>query len=98
MVREREAAFQRAYGFPSNALASEGYLSEARLAALATALGLRWRRIAPFYGWRWALRPLLARLRGRREPARFLVLVGTRERYHRRGAESAENEGEVIGV
>ena len=78
MVREREAAFTRAYGFPSNALPSENYLTQQRLRDLAEALQLHWRFIQPFYGWRWRLRPLMARLRGRREPARFVVMVGQR--------------------
>ena len=78
MVREREAAFTQAYGFPSNALPSENYLTYQRLHELAEALHVRWKFIQPFYGWRWRLRPLVARLRGRREPARFAVMVGQR--------------------
>jgi SAM-dependent methyltransferase len=78
MVREREAAFTQAYGFPSNALLSENYLTEQRLKDLAEMLGLQWTFIRPFYGWRWRLRPLKARLLRRREPARFAVIVGRR--------------------
>ena len=78
MVCEREAAFTQAYGFPSNALPSENYLTQQRLRELAEALRLHWKFIQPFYGWRWHLRPLVARLRGRREPARFAVIVGRR--------------------
>jgi SAM-dependent methyltransferase len=78
MVREREAQFEEKYGFPSNALPSENYLTYDRLAELGEALGLRWRFIRPFYGWRWVLRPWKARLLGRREPAQFLVVVGRR--------------------
>ena len=78
MVREREAAFTRTYGFPSNTLPSENYLTEQRLHELSEMLHLRWTIIQPFYGWRWALRPLKARLRRRREPARFAVIVGRR--------------------
>jgi SAM-dependent methyltransferase/uncharacterized protein YbaR (Trm112 family) len=80
MVREREAAFTQAYGFPSNALPSENYLTQQRLHDLAEALQLRWTFIQPSYGWRWQLRPISARLRGRREPARFAVIVGQRWR------------------
>jgi SAM-dependent methyltransferase len=76
MVREREATFTQAYGFPSNALPSENFLTYQRLQDLAEVLQLRWTFIQPFYGWRWQLRPLAARLRGRREPARFAVMVG----------------------
>jgi SAM-dependent methyltransferase len=79
MVREREQQFERAYGFPSNALPSESYLTYARLDELAHALGLGWDLVHPFYGWRWALRPWKARLRRQREPAEFLIAVGRRE-------------------
>lgn len=78
MLRERAADFTRRFGFPSNSLPSEGYLTAARLDGLAAALGLRWRIDEPWYDWRWALRPWLARLRGRREPARFLLITGER--------------------
>jgi SAM-dependent methyltransferase len=78
MVREREAVFTQLYGFPSNALPSENYLTQQRLHTLAEDLQVRWQIIRPFYGWRWQLRPLIARLRGRREPARFIVIVGQR--------------------
>jgi SAM-dependent methyltransferase len=78
MVREREAQFRKAFGFPSNALPSENFLTTARLSELAAALGLRWRSLVPFYGWRWAVRPFITRLRGNRQPARFAVLVAER--------------------
>ncbi len=77
MVREREANFRKQYGFPSNALASESFLTYTRLEELGNALQMRWRLVTPFYGWKWAARPLLARLRGRREPARFHVIEGS---------------------
>ena len=78
MVQEREARFQELYGFAGNALPGENYLTYGRLDELATALGLRWRKTTPFYGWRWALRPWKARLLGAREPARFHLLIGER--------------------
>jgi SAM-dependent methyltransferase len=76
MVREREAHFEQVYGFPSNALPSENYLTFERLHQLKAALGLRWEFFKPFYGWRWALKPWRARLRATREPAQFLLIVG----------------------
>lgn len=84
MVREREAQFERTYGFPSNALPNENYLTYDRLDDLAARLGLHWQLSVPFYGWRWALRPWKARLRGRREPAKFVLIVGTRVSSARR--------------
>jgi SAM-dependent methyltransferase len=79
MVREREDHFERRYGTRSDALASENYLTYDRLDRLSTDLGLRWTIHTPFYGWRWHLRPLKARLRGHREPARFHVILGRRD-------------------
>jgi ubiquinone/menaquinone biosynthesis C-methylase UbiE/uncharacterized protein YbaR (Trm112 family) len=76
MVREREAQFKEKYGFASDNLQSENYLTYARLKELARELHLKWKFITPFYGLRWMLRPLVARLSGRREPAKFHVLVG----------------------
>jgi ubiquinone/menaquinone biosynthesis C-methylase UbiE len=78
MVQEREATFERLYGFPSNTIQSENYLTYQRLEQLAQELQLNWNLIKPFYGWRWALRPLKARLLGRREPAKFILAVGER--------------------
>ncbi len=78
MVRERQAAFERTYGFASNAIACENYLTDARLEELAALLDLQWQFIAPYYGWRWAARPWIAKLRRRREPARFLIIVGSK--------------------
>jgi hypothetical protein len=75
MVRERRNQFTQKYGFPSNALASENYLTYQRLANLAAALNLNAQFLTPFYGIGWALRPWKARLLGRREPAKFHVVV-----------------------
>jgi SAM-dependent methyltransferase len=78
MVNERQAGFQRVYGFASDALPHEHFLTYVRLAELSQPLGVRWRVIKPFRGWRWALRPYWARLRGRRAPAEFPVIIGSR--------------------
>lgn len=78
MVREREQQFQRRYGFPSNSIASEGFLTFKRLDALAASAGTQWRIVAPRYGWRWTIRQWLVRLRARREPAQFMLIIGTR--------------------
>jgi SAM-dependent methyltransferase len=78
MVREREAYFTENFGFPSNSIQSEHYLTHARLERLADALGLQWQIYQPFYGWRWVLKPLRMRLRRRREPAQFFLIIGSR--------------------
>jgi SAM-dependent methyltransferase len=80
MVAERHAAFNARFGFPSDALGSREYLTDAGMDALASRHGLRWRRWAPWYGLRWALRPWRSRLARRREPARFIVFAGRVER------------------
>jgi ubiquinone/menaquinone biosynthesis C-methylase UbiE len=78
MVRERQEKFLHTYGFPSNSIASENFLTLKRLRALATSTKTEWRFVKPSYGWRRAIRPWIARVRGRREPARFMLIVGTR--------------------
>jgi ubiquinone/menaquinone biosynthesis C-methylase UbiE len=80
MVAEREAQFREKYGFASDNLQSENYLTYERLNQLARELNLTWKRITPFYGLRWSLRPLMAGLLRRREPAKFHLIVG-RKKY-----------------
>ncbi len=76
MVLERHADFERRFGRRSDSMPSKQYLTVAVLDELADRFGLRWHRSRAFYGWRWAARPVLARLRHRREPSRFELLVG----------------------
>ena len=75
MVAERERAFTERHGFPSNALPLENFLTYDRLERIASKLGLSVRLHRPQYPLRRRLSPLLARLRGRREPASFPVIV-----------------------
>lgn len=76
MVEERHAAFQRCYGFRSDAVRSIEFLDEPALDMLARSVGLRWQVHRPWYGWRWHVRPYRARLMRRRPPSRFWILVG----------------------
>ena len=76
MVREREAAFTRQYGFPSNSLPSANFLTYTQLEELAKDLHLIWRFYTPFYNLKWTLRPVSAFIFGRREPAKFHLIVG----------------------
>lgn len=78
MLDERRSGFLSRYGFASDSIKSEGYLTYQRMAELSSKFGVTWQHIRPFYGIRWALRPWLARLRGGREPAEFGLWVGTR--------------------
>jgi SAM-dependent methyltransferase len=76
MVREREDAFRQQFGFASDSVPSEHFLTTERVAALGAALDLNWEM--------WPTEPLpvvaarrvRARLRGRREPASMPLLVG----------------------
>lgn len=79
MIAQRQAAFARDHGTRSDALPSVGYLTWAMLREQGHALGLRWRIIRPWYGWRWALRPWRARLTRKREPSTFALLVAERD-------------------
>jgi ubiquinone/menaquinone biosynthesis C-methylase UbiE len=76
MVKEREAQFKTKYGFASDNLQSENYLTYKRLDDLGRELHIAWKRITPFYGFRWIFRPLVATLLRRREPAKFHLIVG----------------------
>lgn len=78
MVREREARFKATYGFASNAVPSEHFLTPHRLSRLEAELGLHFEQFLPRLDPRTALTRRFNGLRARREPARFPVIVGTR--------------------
>jgi len=78
MIAERQAAFAREHGTRSDALPNVGYVTWAMLRELGRELGLRWRIIRPWYGWRWAMRPWRARLTRARAPSTFALLVAER--------------------
>jgi SAM-dependent methyltransferase len=73
MLAERHEGFLKRFGTPSNSIPSLEFLTDERLSDLEQALNLRLERHVPFYGLKWAMRPLIARVRGRREPARFRI-------------------------
>jgi SAM-dependent methyltransferase len=75
MVAERREIFTTKFGFPSDGICSLEFLTDSRLLALEDRFALHWHVHRPWYGVRWALRPVLARLRGRREPSRFRIYV-----------------------
>jgi SAM-dependent methyltransferase len=79
MVRERETSFSQRFGFASNALPSENYLTPARLQELAHTLDVRWTVTYPRHGWRFALRGWKRRLLGGRESARFPLILGRKD-------------------
>ncbi len=75
MVAEREAAFLQQYGFASNALPSENFLTWARLDQLVGQLGLHWRKIDTVPVWRQWVRRAKVAIRRQREPAQFPLLI-----------------------
>jgi len=78
MVQERQARFLARYGFASDALPSEHFLTPARLAELGRQLHLTWQVHQPRLDWRSTLGRGVGALRARREAARFPVIVGRR--------------------
>lgn len=76
MVAERKVKFLSQYGFASDSLQSQNYVTYNQMHELGQSLGIRWRHVKPFYGLRWMLRPWLAKIRGYREPAEFGLWVG----------------------
>lgn len=79
MVQERQATFLRKYGTASDAIEHLEYLTDHRLQNLAAALSVRWEMHSPYYGFRWAMRPLMAKLRGKREPSQFRIYVAHKQ-------------------
>jgi len=79
MVKELYKQLQQNHSIDPHVAIHENYLTPRRLQDLGRQLSLSWRQLEPHYGWRWALAPWLARLRRRREPARFYVIVGQRQ-------------------
>jgi SAM-dependent methyltransferase len=75
MVAERHAAFRQRFGSASDSLKSQEFLTDERLQGLEDNCSIRWTIHRPWYGWRWALRPWIARIRGRREPSSFRMYV-----------------------
>jgi ubiquinone/menaquinone biosynthesis C-methylase UbiE len=73
MVLERRTSFLQRYGTASDSIKSLEYLTDDRLRALEEQLGVQWTIHSPSYGFRWAMRPLAARLLNRREPSRFRI-------------------------
>ena len=74
MRTERQLLFERQFGFRSEALHSIEFLDEQMLHDLARDLGLTWAIHRPWYGLAWHLRPVIARMKGRRPPSRFWIL------------------------
>jgi len=75
MILERRRAFLRRYGTDSASIESIEFLTAEHLQHLEESLSISWTTHFPGYGLRWSMRPFLAKVRGRREPARFRIYV-----------------------
>lgn len=73
MVEEKHKHFASTYGFSSNSISSQEYITPERLNQLQETFKLEWRMIKPFYGIQWSLRPVRAKLEGRRPPSEFRI-------------------------
>lgn len=79
MVAERQAAFMHRYGTASDSIKSLEYLTDERLQTLEERMSIRWTIHSPWYGFKWSMRPLVAKLRNKREPSRFRIYVARKE-------------------
>ncbi len=77
MVSERRQQFISQFGFPSDSLASENFLSFARLQNLAAEFSLQWTLIEPAFGLGWKVKRLVNGIRSRREPSQLPLIIGT---------------------
>lgn len=75
MITERQSAFLERFGTASDAINSLEFLTDERLMGLEQTFGLKWHVYTPFYGLRWAMRPVVAKLRRKREPSKFRIYV-----------------------
>jgi SAM-dependent methyltransferase len=75
MVTERHTLFRQRFGTASDSVNSLEYLTDERLRALEKNLSIQWTVHSPWYGWKWAARPWIAKLRSQREPSRFRIYV-----------------------
>lgn len=80
MLRERKADFTARHGIPSDAIQSLEFLTDERLHKLEESFGIQWQIDSPFYGLRWSLRPLKARVLGKREPSHFRIYTARKKR------------------
>jgi SAM-dependent methyltransferase len=78
MAAERHELFAKRYGTRSDSIPSIEYLTWDMLPDLGKDLGLKWKIIRPWYGWKWAMRPWIARWKRKREPSCFAILIAER--------------------
>jgi SAM-dependent methyltransferase len=80
MAAERHAMFEKRFGTRSETMPSIEFLTWGMLDELGRDLKLTWKVFHTWYGWKWAMRPWIARWKGKREPSRFAILMARRAR------------------
>jgi SAM-dependent methyltransferase len=75
MTAQRRAVFRERFGTASDSLRCLEFLTDERLERLEEKFSIHWAVHRPWYGWRWAIRPWVAKLRGQREPSSFRIYV-----------------------
>jgi SAM-dependent methyltransferase len=76
MIREKHREFEARYGFRSDSVPSQEFLTFGRVKELGAQLQIHWKILRPWYGLKWTLRPLKAKLQSKREPSKFVILWG----------------------
>lgn len=73
MLEEQQQYFVDLIGERSDSVSVSGFLTWHELNGLADQFGIDFDVERPYYGVRWALRSIIAALRGQREPAKFAI-------------------------
>lgn len=79
MIEERRAYFRERFNTASDSLKSREFLTGERLGRLGEALSISWTVHHPWYGFLWAIRPWVAKVRRRREPSQFRIYVARKD-------------------
>jgi SAM-dependent methyltransferase len=80
MIAERHTLFRQRFGTSSDSVKSLEFLTDERLQMLEDKFSIHWTVHRPWYGWKWAMRPWVAKLRGRRKPSHFRIFVARKVR------------------
>jgi SAM-dependent methyltransferase len=75
MVAERRAAFLERYDTASDSIKSLEFLTDERLGVLADRLSIEWTNYSIQFGFKWRMRPFMAKLRKSREPSQFRLYI-----------------------
>ncbi|MEM8858271.1 MAG: class I SAM-dependent methyltransferase [Chloroflexota bacterium] len=79
MVQERECLFEKQFGFKSDQLGSENFLTQIRIMALENQVNMRCHSVQTTPLYRQSIQRVKTLIRGKREPAQFPILVFTND-------------------